>query len=76
MAKDLGDIDFSKLLKIANSPAGRELMNLIQKNRDARFDEAMHQAEAGDFSQAKEMLSQMLSTKEAQDLVQKIRGDQ
>lgn len=76
MAKDLGGIDFSELLKIANSPAGRELMNLIQKNRDARFDEAMHQAETGDFSQAKEMLDQMLSTKEAKDLVQKIRGDQ
>ena len=49
---------------------------MIQEKRDARFEEAMHQAEAGDFSQAKEMLSQMLSTKEAQDLVQKIRGEQ
>ena len=44
MAKDLGDIDFSELLKIANSPAGRELMRLIQAKRDARFEEAMHQA--------------------------------
>ena len=76
MANDYGGIDFSKLQKIAGSPAGQELMSLIQKNKDEHFDEAIHQAQSGDFSQAKEMLSQILSSKEAQDLLKKIRGDQ
>lgn len=74
MAKDSGGIDFSELMKIANSPAGQELISLIQKSRDSHFDEAMHQAQAGDFSQAQAMLSQMLSTPEAKDLLKKIRG--
>ena len=76
MANDHGGIDFSELLKIAGSPAGQELMALIQKNKDAKFDEAMLRAQSGDFSQAKTILSQMLSSEEAQDLVKKIRGSQ
>ena len=76
MANDHGGIDFSELLKIAGSPAGQELMALIQKNKDAKFDEAMQRAQSGDFSQAKTILSQMLSSEEAQDLVKKIRGSQ
>ena len=36
MANDHGGIDFSELLKIAGSPAGQELMALIQKNKDAK----------------------------------------
>lgn len=76
MANDYGGVDLSGLMKIAGSPAGQELMALIQKNKDEHFEEAMQQAQAGDFSQAKEMLSQMLSSKEAQELLKKIRGSQ
>ena len=76
MANDYGGIDLSELMKIASSPAGQELMALVQKNKGEHFDEAMVQARSGDFSQAKEMLSQMLSSKEAQDLLKKIRGNQ
>lgn len=76
MAKDSGGIDFSELMKIANSPAGQELVSLVQKNADAHFDEAMQQAQAGDFSQAQAMLSQILSTPEARDLMKKLRGNE
>ena len=41
MAKDSGGIDYAQLLKIANSPAGQELLSLVQKNKDAQFDQAM-----------------------------------
>ncbi len=76
MAKDSGGIDFSELMRIANSPAGQELISLVQKNKDEHFDEAMQQAQAGDFSQAKAMISQILSTQEARDLMKKIRGNE
>lgn len=76
MAKDSGGIDFSKLMRIANSPAGQELISLVQKNKDEHFDEAMQQAQAGDFSQATAMISQILSTQEARDLMRKIRGNE
>lgn len=76
MANNYGGVDFSELLKIAGSPAGQELMSLIQNNKDEHFDEAIQKAQEGDFSQAQAVLSQMLSSKEAQDLLKKIRGNQ
>ena len=76
MAKDSGGIDFSELMKIANSPAAQELISLVQKNRDEHFDRAMQQAQDGDYSQAQAMLSQILSTPEARALMEKLRGDQ
>ena len=63
-------------MKIANSPAGQELISLVQKNRDEHFDRAMQQAQDGDYSQAQAMLSQILSTPEARDLIKKLRGNE
>lgn len=74
MSNDFGGIDLSQLMKIAGSPAGQELIALIQNNKDAQFDEAMQQAQAGDFSKVQEALSRMLSNPEAQDLLDQIRG--
>lgn len=74
MEKEPGNINLSELMKIANSAAGKELLSLVQKNKDAQFDEAMHQAQSGDFSQAQEIISKILSTPEAEALMKKIRG--
>ena len=74
MAKEPGNINLSELMRIANSPAGKELLSLVQKNKDEQFDEAMHQAQSGDFSQAQEIISKILSTPEAEALMKKIRG--
>ena len=74
MAKEPGSINLSELMRIANSSAGKELLSLVQKNKDEQFDEAMHQAQSGDFSQAQEIISKILSTPEAEALMKKIRG--
>ena len=74
MEKDSSSFDLAALMKIAKSPAGQRLLSLVQKNRDEHFEEAMHQAEAGDSSQA-QALRRMLSTEEAQDLIKEIRGE-
>ncbi len=76
MEKNSGEFDFSSLLKIANSPAGQRLLSLVQKNRDDRFDQALRQAQSGDYTQAQQLLSKMLSTKEGQELMKEIRGEQ
>lgn len=75
MEKDSSSFDLAALMKIAKSPAGQRLLSLVQKNRDEHFEEAMHQAEAGDSSQAQALLRRMLSTEEAQDLIKEIRGE-
>lgn len=75
MEKNSPGFDLAALMKIAGSPAGQKLLSLVQKNRDARFDEAMEQARSGDCTQAQQMLRQLLSTAEAQELMKEIRGE-
>ena len=74
MEKEPGNINLSELMKIANSTAGQELLSLVQNKKDEKFDEAMQQAQSGDFSQAQEIISKILSTPEAEALMKKIRG--
>ena len=74
MEKEPGNINLSELMKIANSAAGQELLSLVQNKKDEKFDEAMQQSQSGDFSQAQEIISKILSTPEAEALMKKIRG--
>ena len=74
MEKEPSNINLSKLMKIANSTAGQELLSLVQNKKDEKFDEAMQLAQSGDFSQAQEIISKSLSTPEAEALMKKIRG--
>lgn len=74
MEKEPSNINLSKLMKIANSTAGQELLSLVQNKKDEKFDEAMQLAQSGDFSQAQEIISKILSTPEAEALMKKIRG--
>ena len=74
MEKEPGNINLSELMKIANSAAGQELLSLVQNKKDEKFDEAMQLAQSGDFSQAQEIISKILSTPEAETLMKKIRG--
>ena len=76
MEKEPGNINLSELMKIANSTAGQELLSLVQNKKDEKFDEAMQLAQSGDFSQAQEIISKILSTPEAEALMKKIRGSE
>lgn len=76
MEKEPSNINLSKLMEIANSTAGQELLSLVQNKKDEKFDEAMQQALSGDFSQAQEIISKILSTPEAEALMKKIRGSE
>ena len=68
--------DFSKedLLRIAQSPAGQQLLALLQQKDSTALAEATAQAKAGNFSQAGQTLSAMLSSPEAQRLMKELGG--
>lgn len=70
----MNDDNLEKLYSIANSPAGKELLDYVKKNNSPQMNEAMKKAEAGDFSQAKEMLEKLLSSPEGANIMRKIRG--
>ena len=65
-----------ELLKIANSPDGQKLLSMVQERGGDQYAQAMQQAERGDYSGAKEMISKIMSSPEAMQLIEKIRGKQ
>ena len=68
--------DYGELLKIANSPDGQKLLSMVQERCGDQYAQAMQQAERGDYSGAKEMISKIMSSPEAMQLIEKIRGKQ
>lgn len=64
--------DMSELKRLAQSPAGRQLMELLQKNGGKELQGAVSQASAGNFDQAKQMLSSLLGSSEVQRLLKQM----
>ena len=64
--------DLTTLLKIAQSPAGKKLLSIIQSSNPAELETATAAAAAGNLEDAKQKISAMLSSKEAQDLLKEL----
>lgn len=61
-------------MAFAASPAGRKLIDLLQQRGGEDFQKAVEKAARGDPSQAKKVLSTLLSSPEAQELLKQLRG--
>ena len=59
---------------IADSPAGKQLVELMRNDQDPAVQAAIKQAETGDFSQEKTIIEKLLSSPEAAALIREIRG--
>ncbi len=61
-------------MRLANSPAGKQLMALLQQQPKEALNAAADQAAAGNLDAAKASLSALLSSKEAQALMRQLGG--
>lgn len=59
---------------IAESAAGKQLLELMRNDQDPAVQAAIRQAESGDFSQAGTIIGKLLSSPEAAALLREIRG--
>lgn len=59
-------------LRLANSPAGQKLFALLKQAGGDAVNKAGQQAAKGDFSQAKNTLSQLLQSEEIQKLLKEM----
>lgn len=64
--------DFSQLMKLAQSPAGKQLISMLQNSGGSVLQEAIQKAAAGDYDQAKAMLSPLLNNPKAQALMKQL----
>lgn len=66
--------DMRELIQLAQTPAGQQLIALLQKQGGNRLQEAIAKAVSGDYTRAKEILSELLSSPDAQRLLQELEG--
>lgn len=66
--------DLSQLYRMAQSPAGQQLLAMLQKNGGKELQEAVAQASAGNYTLAQKTLSALLSTPEAKNLLEQMGG--
>lgn len=59
-------------LRLASTPTGQQLLALLQKNGGSNLNAAMNRAAAGDYDQAKQALSALLSDPEAKKLLEQL----
>lgn len=59
-------------MRLANTPAGRQLIAHLQQSNGDAMQQAMNRAAAGDFEAVKKLLGQMLSTEEAKKLMENL----
>lgn len=65
--------ELAQMAKLAQSPAAQALLALLQQEGGDRFQAALRQASAGDYTQAQASLSEVLASREAQDLLRQIQ---
>ena len=59
-------------MRLAGTPAGQQLLAMLQKNGGASLQDAMNQAAAGNYEQAKSALSALLENPEAKRLLEQL----
>ena len=65
-------LPMQEILRLAASPAGKQLIALMQQKGGNDLQIAMKQAAAGDYTQAKRTMESVLSDPEAQKLLKEL----
>ena len=74
MEKKSQDFSMEEVMRIAKSPAGQQLIALLQQKDSAALAAAADHAKSGNYAQAGQTLSAMLSSPEAQKLMKELGG--
>ena len=61
-------------MRLAGTPAGKQLMAMLQQSGKDELQQAMRSASAGDFAKAQQLLSGVLSSPEVRKLLEQMGG--
>lgn len=67
-------VNMTELIRLAQSPAGQQLLALLQQNGGQQLQQAVDLASTGDYSQAKQALSALMASPEVQKLLKQMGG--
>lgn len=63
-----------ELMRLAASPAGQQLINLMRQQGGSELEKAVTQASAGDYTQAKRLIDKMMADPQAIKLLNELGG--
>lgn len=66
------DFSIQQAMQLAQSPAGQQLIALLRSSGGKELQDAMAKAAAGDYTQAKNLISSMRSDPEMQKLLEQL----
>ena len=75
MEKKSQDFSIKEAKRLASTPEGQKLMNLLQQKDSGQLQKAMAEASSGNYKEAGNILQSLLSSPEAQQLIQKMGAD-
>ena len=74
MQKNSDSFSMQDAIKLANSPAGQQLIALLQGTDPNALRKAMNSASSGDMESAKNALTPLLNSEEVKKLLQQLGG--
>ena len=72
MPKEPNQFSMEDALRLAGTPAGKQLLNLLRSSQDVDMSAARKAVEAGDMEQAKKSLSSLLQSPDVQKLLKEM----
>ena len=74
MQKKTQDFSQEDIIRFAQSPAGQQLIAMLRQGDSSRLQQAISQAQAGNYTGASQILNDMLSSAQAQKLLKELGG--
>lgn len=74
MQKNFDDFSMQDAMRLMSSPAGKQLLALLQQTDPDAFKQAKAQASSGDYSQIGQTLAPLLASEEVKKLLKQLGG--
>ncbi len=75
MQKNFENFSTQDILRLAKSPAGQQLMELLRSDHGQLMQSVQEKAQAGQMDQVKSSLFQLLADPRAQDLLRQLQEE-
>lgn len=75
MAQNNRSFSMEEAQRLAQTDAGKKLLNLVQTHNSPQLQIAMQQASNGDYAQLQKALSSLMATPEAQALLRQLENN-
>ena len=66
------NLPMEEVLRMASSPAGQQLIDLLRQQGGSNFQKAMASAASGNYAPAKQMINAMMTDPKAQKLLKEL----